>query len=156
MRSIRILCSSVTLAAAVLAIPAAASAQTGITVWAGAGGVSPDREITFGKEAKQLGVQLGLPVLPVAVRGDVLMFGDDFATDELSYNVNAVVQMRLPVVSPYAVVGRGRYAVAPGQKETGWNWGGGVRLGLGRFGVFGEVRRHDGIDRTISVLGLTF
>ena len=155
MGSIRILfCSALVAVAA--SVPVTAAAQSGITLWAGAGGASTDGTVTFGKEAKQLGVQLGLPILPVAVRGDALLFGNDFDTDALSYNVNAVVQMRLPVVSPYGIIGRGKYAIAPDQKETGWNMGGGVRLGLGRFGVFGEVRRHDVIKRTVTVVGLTF
>jgi hypothetical protein len=156
MKTVRTLFSSVAFALAAIAIPAAANAQGGLTVWAGAGGTSSDGTLAFGKEAKQLGVQLSLPILPVAVRGDALLFGNDFDTDALSYNVNAVVQMRLPVIAPYGIIGRGTYAVAPGQKETGWNAGAGVRLGLGRFGVFGEVRRHDVIQRTVTVVGLTF
>ena len=37
-----------------------------------------------------------------------------------------------------------------GQKDAG------LRVGLGRFGVFGEVRKHDPINRTVTVIGLTF
>jgi hypothetical protein len=85
-----------------------------------------------------------------------MLFGSSIDTDALSYNVNAVVQMRLPVVQPYGVVGKGRYAQAPGNKVSGWNYGAGVRVGLGRFGVFGEVRKHDPIKRTVTMLGLTF
>lgn len=156
MFTVRSLFRRVAFTLAAIAIPAVAHAQSGLTVWAGAGGTSSDGTVTFGKEAKQLGVQLSLPILPVALRGDALMFGNDFDTGALSYNVNAVVQMRLPVIAPYGIIGRGKYAIAPGQKETGWNMGGGVRLGLGRFGVFGEVRRHDVIKRTVTVVGLTF
>ena len=157
MSSIRIPFWSTVLAAALLALPSAAQAQAGgISIWAGAGGASNDGTVTFGKNAKQLGVQLSLPILPIAIRGDALMFGSQFDTDAISYNVNAVVQMRLPVVTPYGLIGRGKYSIAPNQKETGWNWGGGVRLGLGRLGVFGEVRRHDTIQRTVTVLGVTF
>jgi hypothetical protein len=29
-------------------------------------------------------------------------------------------------------------------------------VGLGRFGIFGEVRKHQEIHRTISVIGVTF
>jgi hypothetical protein len=156
MRSIRIPLLSTLFAAALLTLPAAAHAQGGLTIWAGAGGASDDGTVTFGKDAKQLGVQLSLPVLPVAIRGDALMFGSQFDTDAISYNINAVVQMRLPVLTPYGLLGRGRYAIAPDQKEMSWNYGGGVRLGLGRLGLFGEVRRHDKIQRTVTVLGVTF
>jgi hypothetical protein len=139
-----------------VAAAAPASAQTGLTIWAGAGGASQDGSVTFGKDAKQLGVQVGLPVIPVAVRADAMLFGSKFDRDAISYTVNGVVQMRLPVVQPYALLGRGRYAYAPGEKVSGWDFGAGVRAGVGRFGVFGEVRRHDAIGRTVTVLGVTF
>jgi hypothetical protein len=131
-------------------------AQVGMSIWAGAGAATQDGSVSFGKDTKQLGVQLTLPVLPVALRGDAMLFGSAIDTDALSYNVNAVVQMRLPVVQPYGVVGKGRYAQSVGPKLSGWNYGAGVRLGLGRFGVFGEVRKHDPIKRTVTVVGLTF
>jgi hypothetical protein len=133
-----------------------ASAQGGLSIWAGAGGSSQDGSVVFGKEAKQLGVQIAVPMLPLALRADAMTFGNGFDTDALSYNVNAVVRMPLPIVQPYGILGRGRYAKAPGEKVEGWNVGVGARVGLGRFGVFGEVRKHDAIGRTITVVGLTF
>jgi hypothetical protein len=147
---------AVVLGASMLAVPAAARAQTGISIWAGAGGASTDGTVTFGKDAKQLGVQLAVPILPVAVRADALLLGSDFTTDALSYDLNAVFQMRLPVIQPYGIIGRGRYAQSPTTKVTGWNYGVGARVGLGRFGIFGEVRKHQEIHRTISVIGVTF
>jgi hypothetical protein len=156
MRSNRQYILSALVIPALLALPASAGAQIGMSVWAGVGASTNDGKVTFDKDAKQLGLQVALPVIPVALRGDALLFGNDFDTDALSYNVNAVVQMRLPVVTPYGIIGQGRYATAPGQKVSGWNVGAGLRLGLGRFGVFGEVRRHDAIDRTVKMIGLTF
>lgn len=142
--------------AALAVAPSRALAQMGMTVWAGAGGSSQDYRMTFGRDTKQVGVQVGVPLLPIAVRADAMLFGSRIDTDALSYNVNAVLQMRLPVLQPYALVGRGRYATSPTTKMSGFNVGAGARLGLGRFGVFGEIRRHDPISRTVTVLGLTF
>jgi len=142
--------------AALAALPSVTLGQSGLTIWAGLGGASQEGSMTFGKATKQLGAQLGLPVIPVALRADAMMFGSGFDREAISYNVNGVVQMRLPVVQPYALIGRGRYAISPTEKQEGWNVGAGVRAGLGRFGVFGEVRRHDAIGRTVTLLGLTF
>jgi hypothetical protein len=136
--------------------PAPLQAQSGITLWAGAGGSSQNGSVQFGKETKQIGVQVGLPIIPVAVRGDAMMFGGGVDLDAVSYNVNAVVQMRLPIAQPYAILGHGKYKVTPDTRVSGLNYGAGVRLGLGRFGVFGEVRRHHPVSRTVTVLGLTF
>lgn len=157
MRTIhRVLVSSAVAAMALALVHTPASAQRGMTVWAGAGGSSPDGSMTFGRDTKQLGIQLALPIIPVAVRADAMMFGSKFTTDAVSYNVNAVFQMRLPIVTPYGMIGTGKYAVAPNQKVSGFNVGAGARVGLGRFGVFGEVRRHDPIGRTVTLLGVTF
>ena len=69
----------------------------------------------------------------------------------------AVAVMQLPVVQPYGIVGRGRYVTAPDTpKEMGWNYGAGVRLGVGRLGAFLEMRKHDPLKRTITTIGVTF
>jgi hypothetical protein len=141
---------------AVSQAPSSAQAQNPLSIWAGAGGSSTDGSIVFGKEAKQLGAQLSLPVIPLAVRADAIMFGSTFTTDAISYNVNAVLAIRLPVIQPYGVLGQGRYVVAPDTRVKGWNYGAGLRLGLGSLGVFGEVRKHEAIGRTLTVLGVTF
>lgn len=144
------------LGAVLLLLPAGARAQAGISIWAGAGGASTDGSVTFGRDAKQVGVQLAVPVFPVAVRADALLLGSSFTTDALSYDLNAVFRMELPVVQPYGIIGRGRYAESATSKVTGWNYGLGARVGLGRFGVFAEIRKHQEIHRTISVIGITF
>jgi hypothetical protein len=134
-----------------------ASAQTGLSLWAGIGGSREAGVSTFSKDAKQLGAQLTVPVLPLGIRADALLLGSKVDTDNLSYNVNAVAIMQLPLVQPYGIVGRGRYVVAPGApKETGWNTGAGVRVGVARLGAFVEMRRHHPLRRTITTLGITF
>jgi hypothetical protein len=136
---------------------ATTEAQTGLSLWAGVGGSREAGVSTFPKDAKQLGAQLTLPLIPLGVRADALLIGDQLDTDNLSYNVNAVAVMPLPLVQPYALVGRGRYVLAPdAPKETGWNYGAGLRVGLSRLGVFAEMRRHDPLKRTILTLGITF
>ncbi len=134
-----------------------AQAQTGLSLWAGIGGSREAGVSTFAKDAKQLGAQLALPLIPLGVRADALLLGNKVDTENLSYNVNAVVVMPLPIVQPYGIVGRGRYVIAPGApKEYGWNYGGGVRVGVSRLGAFVEMRRHDPLKRTITTLGITF
>jgi hypothetical protein len=134
-----------------------ARAQTGLSLWAGIGGSREAGVSTFAKDAKQLGAQLTLPVIPLGIRADALLIGSEVDADHLSYNVNAVTVLPLPLVQPYGIVGRGRYVLAPGApKEMGWNYGAGVRVGVSRLGGFVEMRRHDPLKRTIMTLGITF
>ena len=142
--------------AVVVLWPAAAPAQSGLTVWPGLGYASTEGNVTLGKSVKQLGAQLGLPIVPVAIRGDVVLFGGKYVREALSYVVNAVVRMPVPFIQPFAIAGRGRYATSLTTKANGWNYGVGVRLGSGRFGVFAEMRRHAPIGRSITVAGVTF
>ncbi len=60
-----------------------------VSLWAGIGGSREAGVSTFAKDAKQLGAQLTVPLLPLALRADALLLGNDFKTDNLSYNVNA-------------------------------------------------------------------
>ena len=153
----RLLAPLVCLTSALLLSATTASAQTGLSLWAGVGGSREAGVSTFAKDAKQLGAQLSVPLLPLGVRADALLLGSKVDTDNLSYNVNAVATLPLPLVQPYGIAGRGRYVMAPGgTKETGWNYGAGVRVGLGRIGAFVEMRRHDPLKRTITTLGITF
>ena len=143
--------------ALVVGMTATASAQTGLSLWAGIGGSREAGVSTFAKDAKQLGAQLTLPVIPLGLRADALLVGSKVDADNLSYNVNAVMVMQLPLVQPYGIAGRGRYVVAPGAaKEFGWNYGAGVRVGVARLGAFVEMRRHEPLKRTITTLGITF
>jgi hypothetical protein len=143
--------------ALLLSTTAAAKAQTGLSLWAGIGGSREAGVSTFAKDAKQLGAQLTLPLIPLGLRADALLIGNKVDTDNLSYSVNAVAVMQLPLVQPYGIAGRGRYVLAPdAPKEFGWNYGAGVRVGVARLGAFVEMRRHDPLKRTIMTLGITF
>jgi hypothetical protein len=136
-------------------IPARGTAQ-GVSVWAGMGSSSQNGNTQFGTNARQVGVQLGFPLLPIAVRGEALLLGTDIDTNALSYSVNGILTLPLPFVQPYAIAGRGRYALSLTQKTYGTNLGAGVKLGFGRLGFFGEVRWHRPLDRTIKMIGVTF
>lgn len=153
----RLLAPLACLTSALLLGSTSASAQTGLSLWAGIGGSAEAGVSTFAKDAKQLGAQLTVPMIPIGLRADALLIGSDLKADYLSYNVNAVVQVPLPLLQPYGIVGRGRYVIAPdAPKEWGWNTGGGVRVGLSRVGAFVEMRRHYPLKRTITTLGITF
>ena len=157
MGRIRLLAPALCLTSALLFGATMANAQTGLSLWAGVGGSREAGVSTFPKDAKQLGAQLSLPVIPLGVRADALLIGNKLDSDHLSYNVNAVAVMQLPVVQPYGIVGRGRYVIAPeAPKEMGWNYGAGVRVGVSRVGAFVEMRRHQPLQRTIMTLGITF
>lgn len=150
-----VLCAGLVLAAA----PAVTQAQGGISVWGGIGASlgENDQPPQLSKDTKQLGLQFSLPALPIGVRADALVFGSEYDMDHLSWNVNAVFRIPFAVVQPYGIIGTGEYAIAPGvPKERGWNAGGGLRLGLGRLGIFAEVRRHDPLDRNVMIAGITF
>lgn len=153
----RFLAPVLCLTSALMMSATTASAQTGLSMWAGIGGSREAGVSTFAKDAKQLGAQLTVPLLPLALRADALLLGTRLDTDNISYNVNGVAVLPLPLVQPYAIAGRGKYVIAPGApKESGWNTGGGVRVGLGRIGAFVEMRRHHPLRRTITTLGITF
>jgi hypothetical protein len=158
MRPKRLLTRTLCLTSALLVgTTTAAAAQAGVSLWAGIGGSREAGVSTFAKDAKQLGAQLTVPLIPLALRADALLLGNNFSPDNVSYNVNAVAVMQLPLVQPYALAGRGRYVMAPdGPKESGWNYGAGVRVGVARLGAFVEMRRHDPLKRTIMTLGVTF
>lgn len=150
-----VLCASLLLAAG----PAVVQAQSGLSVWGGIGASlgEDDQSPQLSKDTKQLGLQFSLPALPLALRADALVFGSEYDSDHLSWNVNAVFRMTFPVVQPYGIIGTGEYAIAPGlPKERGWNAGAGVRIGVSRLGIFAEVRRHDPLDRNVMVAGITF
>lgn len=156
MHGFRVVARTMLVAGAVALPAAAAHAQTGLSLWAGIGGSAQDGVSTFSRDVKQLGAQLTLPLLPIAVRADAMLLGNKLDTDNVSYNVNAVAVMQLPLVQPYGILGRGRYALTPDLKEQGWNYGAGVRVGLARLGLFVEMRRHQPLERTITTLGVTF
>jgi hypothetical protein len=157
MKRNRLIAPMLGLTSALLVGSAVSASAQGISLWAGVGGSREAGVSTFPKDAKQLGAQLTLPVIPLGLRADALLLGNSLDTDNISYNVNAVAVMSLPVVQPYGIVGRGRYVTSASMpKEMGWNYGAGVRVGVARLGAFLEMRRHDPLKRTITTLGITF
>ena len=149
-------CRALCIAAGVALLPAAARAQSGLSVWAGLGYASTEGNVTLGKSAKQIGLQVGLPVIPLAIRGDVLLFGGKYEFDALSFDANAVLQLRTRLIQPYAILGVGRYATSLTSRRSGSNYGAGARVGLGRLGFFAEIRRHAPIGRNVTTVGVTF
>lgn len=100
--------------------------------------------------------QVDVPLLPLAVRGDAMLVGWNSDAGPLSLSANLVLPLRLPVVTPYVIAGYGKYGVGSAQTMKGWNAGAGVRLGVGRVGVFAEARRHQVYARDAYSFGLTF
>jgi hypothetical protein len=147
-------CAGLVLAVA----PVVVQGQAPVSVWGGIGASlgEDDEGPSLSKDTKQLGLQFSLPALPIALRADALVFGNDYDRDHLSWNVNAVFRLTFPVIQPYGIIGTGEYAIAPGVKERGWNAGAGLRVGVSRLGIFAELRRHDPLDRNVMVAGITF
>ncbi len=104
-------------------------------------------------------LQLEAPLLPVALRADFSVAsqsGGDFADGRRNAIVSAVVPLRLPVVQPYAMAGYGVYDWGRPLERRGVSYGAGVRLQLGGLGLFGQLRRHAPLDRSIGTIGVVF
>jgi hypothetical protein len=100
-------------------------------------------------------VQLGVPLLPVSLRGDVLLIGKGTTGGPVALTANAVVSLPIPVVTPYLTGGWGSYGLAGGTARSGVSAGAGVRVKLPVLpGVFGEVRRHHGLGRDLLTVGV--
>jgi len=149
------------LAFAALLVAAPAASARGQILSAGVGGGpgigrhnGPTAEASHGH---LLGwAQLGLPLLPVAVRGDALVIGKGTGGGPLALSVNAVGRLPLPLVSPYVTAGWGQYGIGGDVRTRGWSAGVGVRVKLPVLpGVFGEVRRHQRLGRDLATVGLT-
>lgn len=138
-----------------MASAARVEAQSGLSLWLGVGEASDSGASTFGVEAKQVGAQFTLPLVPVGLRADAMLLGDGVSLDGLSYSLNVVARMTFPLLQPYVIAGHGSYALDKDNDASGWNAGGGLRLGVLRFGVFGEVRRYFPLKRTITSFGIT-
>ncbi|MBK6306290.1 MAG: hypothetical protein IPF87_05240 [Gemmatimonadetes bacterium] len=141
------------------AFPAAAHAQSrAISLWLGAGRTVYKDSISFSPRNLDAhgAVQLDLPLFPVALRGDVTFAGGDFREGRRNVIASAVVPLRLPVIQPYAMAGYGIYDWGKGGEERGLSYGAGVRLQLGGLGLFGQLRRHEPLDRSVATLGVVF
>jgi hypothetical protein len=135
-------------------LPSVAHAQAGPSFWAAYATAADSGKAKFETKGVQLGAQIALPIMPLAIRVEALAWGSDL--NRFALIPNALLQLRLPLLTAYGIAGWGTYPVDGSFKTSGWNAGGGVRIGAGRLGLFAEVRRHDAIERTVTTLGLTF
>jgi hypothetical protein len=103
-------------------------------------------------------VQVGVPMFPIAVRGDALVSGKGTGGGPLALSANAVFQLPLiPMITPYATAGWGTYGIGGDARTKGWSAGLGVKARVpGLPGFFGEVRRHERLGRDLATLGVMF
>ncbi len=142
-----------------VALPAAASAQTRpISLWLGAGRPVARDSVSFSLHQLDAygAVQLDLPLLPVAFRGDISVAGSDLAGGTRNVSASVVAPLRLPVVQPYAMLGYGIYDWGKAAETRGISYGAGLRLQLGGLGLFAQVRRQEKLDRSVGTVGLVF
>ncbi len=134
----------------------AARAQVGLSFWAGYAQSSDSGAARLDTKGVQAAAQLALPLVPIAFRAEATQWGTSFNMDRMNLVGSGVLQLRLPLLQIYGIAGYGRFAESDTTTLNGWAAGGGVRLGQGRFGLFGEVRRFDVVARTVTTLGITF
>lgn len=151
-------------ALALAVVPAAASAQL-LSIGIGGGPSTPLGD--FGDEAGtgfhvQGSLGLGLPLLPIGARGDVMyqQFPDEHSGTfrQVGGMANATLGLPLPliVLSPYAIGGVGMFHHTAPDEEHGdhthegedgtagaWNVGAGIRLGLPGISASLEARYLD-------------
>jgi hypothetical protein len=165
------------LTALVLAVlPGAASAQFQV----GGGFAIPTGDagdvLNTGLHA-QASFNLGLPLLPDLRLDGIYQTYDaevgDGSTDVLGGSVNLLLDLPLVVIKPYVLAGVGYYDVSQeaevggvdveaSSSDFGFTGGVGLRVALGRLGVFGEARvlsilgEDDNFTNIPLVVGLTF
>ena len=144
--------------ALLVAVAAPAQGQRALSVWLGVGSPISHDSITFARDQVEAygALQLDLPLLPVALRGDVSIAGGDLRDGTRNAIASAVFPLRLPLVQPYAMVGYGTYDWGKSFENRGVSYGAGVRVQFGGLGAFVQARRHEHLDRTIATLGLVF
>lgn len=150
-------------------LPAAASAQLSV----GAGPAFPTGDFGDAYDTGlhlQASVNVPLPMLPdIRIDGMYQRYSGDVAdADILGGGVNVLFDLPLVAIKPYLLAGVGYYDVSleaagleGSDSEVGFTGGAGVRVGVGRFGVFGEARalRIGGdVDLTTIpvIIGVTF
>ncbi len=138
-------------------VGASATEAQGVSLWLGAGRpVSDSGALKFKTSDVYAAAQFDFPMLPMAVRVEGMVAGSNLRSSPRSYFASAVFPIRMGPVTPYAIGGYGAYAYGKSNEIRGYNYGGGLRLGVGRTGFFGEVRRHDKLNKTQGTIGLTF
>lgn len=159
-RSASAIVASCVLALGALATPAAAQKPISLYVALGPSLERGGRKLEGGLEHVLVAAELSVPILPLAVRVDGMRTffppRDGGDSGQNAVTVNGVFLIRLPIVQPYAIGGYGRYGVLGGERSDGLNAGLGVRLILGRFGVFVEGRRHWELTRDLVSVGMVF
>lgn len=136
------------------ALPAAADAQPRVMLGGGfsapAGNAASFADPGYHAQA---GLEIGIPTLPVALRGDGTLHrlgaaGPDFADTEYLAGAASLVFI-LPGVGlqPYVLAGYGTYRMKSGpagadvtSTEPGYHGGFGVLIGSVGFGGFAEIR----------------
>ncbi|MEP7384545.1 MAG: hypothetical protein ABI910_22920 [Gemmatimonadota bacterium] len=139
--------------------PLVAAAQTRpISLWLGAGRQVAHDSVSFSlRKLDAYGaVQLDIPLLPVALRGDISFAGSALSSGTRNVSTSVILPLRLPIIQPYAMLGYGIYDWGKSAEARGISYGAGVRLQLGGLGVFAQVRRHEVLDRSMGTLGLVF
>ncbi|MGQ0766968.1 MAG: hypothetical protein ACT4OZ_15065 [Gemmatimonadota bacterium] len=132
----------------------AAGAQVSLLIGAGRP-VDADGPVALKTSNIQAGIQFDVPVLPFAVRAEAMVSGDDIRNSPRSIFATAIVPIRAPVVQPYGILSYGAYSWGKSTEVRGINYGGGIRLGVSRLGIYGEMRRHEKLNRTMATIGVT-
>lgn len=139
-----------------LFVSAGALQAQGVSFWLGGARPTGDTTAIALKNSEiYAGLQLDLPLLPVAIRAEGMTAASGFRKAPRTFIANAVVPLRLPGIQPYAIAGYGAYSYGKPSEVRGYNYGAGVRFGLGRTGIFGEVRRHEKLHKNVATLGIT-
>ena len=141
----------------VLATASTAQAQfRGVSLWLGAGRPWGDTSSVQLKNSDiYAGLQMDIPLIPVALRAEGMASYSNFKSAPRTYIASAVLPLRLPGVQPYAIAGYGAYGYNKPTEVRGYSYGGGVRFGVGRTGFFGEVRRHEKLNKSQATFGIT-
>lgn len=132
-------------------------AQGLVSVGVGVGGGVGDRnKDESGSGVHGAGyVQLHVPVIPIALRGDLLVAKTVNNGNALAVMADAVYLAPIPVVSPYALAGYGSYGVGKDGTTKGWNAGVGVRVRTPVIAFYVEGRRHQRISRDLLTIGIS-
>lgn len=128
----------------------------GVSLWLGAGRPWGDTSsIALKSSDIYAGVQLDVPLFPVALRAEGMVSATAFRTAPRSFLASAVIPLRLPGVQPYVIGGYGVYGYDRPTEVRGYNYGAGVKFGAGRTGFFGEIRRHEKLNKSQATIGIT-
>lgn len=150
------LIAGATAAAFMLVLTDVSAAQSGLSIQAGAGAVYNHRDgrIDDTQRHATASIEYRPPLSPLGIRGDVIRSGGDSSNGRLSYTVNGVLDLGLPLLHPYVTAGWGRYRIGDITEREGYNAGAGARLQLGPIGVYGEVRRHWALGKDLATVGI--